>query len=228
MPWSVPGFPSSREPLHPFIFVFKLITVTFTSPLHLINSWELFWGDVIAAVEHGIGRFVFYWLIQVASCLGFGHRLALLFWLVLLPWERDYSGNPVESGNNVRTGKNPPDNFYSCNFSGCRTGLFHKIVLMVILCGRMVFLFRLLITNHFVVLVLLLRLLFLDSYHYCSLFVLLSSLCVSFVLHCFVLLVVVLLILLILCIIILLLLLLLLILLLLLLLLLLIPLPILI
>ena len=34
----------------------------------------------MAAVEHGIGRFVFYWLIQVESCLGFGRRLAVLFW----------------------------------------------------------------------------------------------------------------------------------------------------
>ena len=51
MPWSVPGLPSSRDPLHPFIFVFELISVTFTSPLHLINSWELFWGRC----NHGRG-----------------------------------------------------------------------------------------------------------------------------------------------------------------------------
>ena len=58
--------PSSRDPLHPFIFVFELITVTFTSPLHLICG-NYFWGDVIAAVEHGIGRFV----LAGSSCVMF-------------------------------------------------------------------------------------------------------------------------------------------------------------
>ena len=32
-------------------------------------------------MEHGIGRFVFYGLIQVESCLGLGRRLAVLFGL---------------------------------------------------------------------------------------------------------------------------------------------------
>ena len=41
---SISTVPSCRDPLHPFIFVFELITVTFTSPLHLINSREFFLG----------------------------------------------------------------------------------------------------------------------------------------------------------------------------------------
>ena len=72
--------PSSRDPLHPFIFVFELITVTFTSPLHLINSWELFLGRCNRGRGARYWAVCVSWLIQVASCLGFGRRLALLFW----------------------------------------------------------------------------------------------------------------------------------------------------
>ena len=53
------ALPSSRDPLHPFIFVFELITVTFTSPLHLINLWELFWGRC------NRGRGARYWAVCV-------------------------------------------------------------------------------------------------------------------------------------------------------------------
>ena len=53
------ALPSSRDPLHPCIFVFKLITVTFTSPLLLIHLWELFWGRC------NRGREARYWAVCV-------------------------------------------------------------------------------------------------------------------------------------------------------------------
>ena len=77
-----PGLPSSRDPLHPFIFVFELITVTFTSPLHLINSWELFFGRC------NRGRGARYWAVCVlladSSCVMF--RIWTSFGSFVLVW----------------------------------------------------------------------------------------------------------------------------------------------
>ena len=66
--------------VHPFIFVFELITVTFTSPLHLINLWELFGGRCNRG--RGAQYLAVCVLLADSSCviLGFGRRLALLFW----------------------------------------------------------------------------------------------------------------------------------------------------
>ena len=57
---------------------YRYIAVTFTSPLHPINSWELFLGRCNRGTVWGC--LCLFWLIHVASCLGFGRRLALLLW----------------------------------------------------------------------------------------------------------------------------------------------------
>ena len=74
--------PSSRDPLHPSIFVVELITVTFTSPLHLINSLELFLGRC------NRGRGARYWAVCVlladSSCVMF--RIWTSFGSFALVW----------------------------------------------------------------------------------------------------------------------------------------------
>ena len=59
--WTNKRLPSSRDLLHPCIFVFKLITVTFTSPLHLTNLWEFFLGRC------NRGRGARYWVFFLGS-----------------------------------------------------------------------------------------------------------------------------------------------------------------
>ena len=100
---SLETVPSSWDPLHPFIFVFELITVTFTSPLHLINLWELFFGRC------NRGRGARYWAVCVlladSSCVmfriwtSFGSfvlvwRSADLKLQVLPPWWWHHGGRP--------------------------------------------------------------------------------------------------------------------------------------